>query len=273
MDQFLGGLIPVVRSTEFWSAMAGAFVAGAISYILFALQLKAGKAEREENRLLSKAEREEERKAVHEALSRSLLTRMIRVHSNYRTLQSHLAEFNRVYAKRNPLKEPFRYRKSLVSYPAAEHFSPEEMASLMRLVNIDLFNAMLEEGQQFNALVDGLRELDRLMNDLSILIGAGSFEGATTSSSVHLNDGQKMTFQELELTVHALSSLLNTKTLMRYMESGRNLRDLHRVLEREHGWNISLAFLFDKHEWVSLKGSPPISSEATGASPGSQPAL
>jgi hypothetical protein len=137
----------LLASTEFWSALAGAFVGGLIAYLVQLLALREGRKQRQEDRL-----------QAQQALAYSLVFKVIRIHSDYFGIYRHVEEFFELAAKRGIAhEEPWRFVLPLANFPDPVHFSPEEMGMLLSLKNDDVFNEVLGLDISHNSLLDVAR--------------------------------------------------------------------------------------------------------------------
>lgn len=115
-------------NNEFWAAIAGAII-GAIAAggLTWALQWQQDHRQtRERNR----------------ALARSLIFKLMRIHSDFHGLKKHVDECS-TRAKTDGLPEGWQSLRPIANLPPNVTFSSDEMGYLLSLQNFDLFNQVL----------------------------------------------------------------------------------------------------------------------------------
>jgi hypothetical protein len=113
---------------EFWAAIVGAIV-GSISagFITWSLQRNQDHRQTLER---------------NQALARSLMFKLVRIHSDFVGFSRHVKECEDS-AKRENLPVGWQSLRAIGNLPAAVSFSPEEMGYLLSLKNDDLFNDII----------------------------------------------------------------------------------------------------------------------------------
>lgn len=116
-------------SAEFWAAVVGAIV-GALTGggIAWALQWHQDTRQtRERNR----------------ALARSLIFKLMRIHSDLHGLKKHVDECL-ASAKEQKLPDGWQSLRAIGNLPAEVSFTPDEMSYLLSLKNFELFNKIVD---------------------------------------------------------------------------------------------------------------------------------
>lgn len=141
--------------SEFWSAIAGAIVGGAIAFIIQILSLRAAKNEREQER------RDRER-----ALAHSILFKLARIQTNLFNLHLHLEEsFAAAHPDRHD--DAWSFILPIANAPADVHFSPDEMSFVLSLKMADLTDRIMSLDFVHNSLVEVFKEYKILRSELT----------------------------------------------------------------------------------------------------------
>lgn len=128
--------------TEFWAAIAGAFVGGLIALAGQIVVLEAAKRAR----LV-------EQRDKHKALAHALLFKMIQIHSRIEKIREHIQECVDVGQAKQAPAEPWQTVMGLASLPDPVHFTADEMAYLLSLKDDALFNDIASLDEVHNSTV------------------------------------------------------------------------------------------------------------------------
>jgi hypothetical protein len=116
--------------TEFVAAIAGAVVGGVIALLVQLIALSAAASERQQERLETQA-----------ALGRSLLYKMVSIHSNLFKLAGHIDEGYALAEQQ--VREPWQAILPILNVPDRVVFTPEEMSMVLAQRDDNLFNTLL----------------------------------------------------------------------------------------------------------------------------------
>lgn len=187
-------------STEFWAAIIGAIVgsvsAGVITWLLQRNQDKRQILER------------------NKGLARSLIFKLVRIHSDMVGFKSHVEE-GVANAAQNDLELGWQSLRAIGNLPERISFSSDEMAYLLSLGNDDLFNKVLSLDVVHSSTI-GIFELYKERRlALTDMLSASAMEGAV--GTTELNDSQLAffapKFAELDLLVADMKSRVDTDAM------------------------------------------------------------
>jgi hypothetical protein len=117
-------------TTEFVAAIVGAVVGGVIALLVQLIALSAAARERQQERLETQA-----------ALGRSVLYKMVSIHSNLFKLAAHIDEGYELARQQG--REPWEAIMPILNVPDRVVFTPEEMSMLLAQRDDNLFNTLL----------------------------------------------------------------------------------------------------------------------------------
>ena len=121
------------NSSQFWAgiigAVVGAIVGGVISYFIQRSALREARDQRREDDL-----------RTQRALAHALLFKVIRIHSDFDAIYSHVEGCIEKAANEGFKGEPWQFVLPPANIPDAVKFSSEEMGMLLSLKNDDVFN-------------------------------------------------------------------------------------------------------------------------------------
>jgi len=126
-------------SSEFWAgivgALIGAIAGGGITWLLQHFETKATRKERDQ------------------ALARSLLFKLIKIHSDLEHFRQHVVSCGELAANSN-LKIGWQSFRPIANGPTKLEFTSDEMSYLMKLKNFDLFNNVLSLDALHSSTID-----------------------------------------------------------------------------------------------------------------------
>ena len=214
----------MLNQSEFWSAiggvLVGTIVGGLISWVL---QSKALSDKRKE--------RVKDLQRSQQVLANSLIIKMIKIYSNFSSINKHLEDSlaNPEHIEGNP--EPWQIVKPLAILPNPVFFSSEELSMLMSIGNDDVFNAVLPLDTVHNALSDTVQLFQNKQLVLLDQLKVEQIEGAFFKGS--LNERQ---FMAMRLKIKEVNTLIEQTSLQierGLEESKKALINLHTVLQDE----------------------------------------
>ena len=218
MDFYLVLIGSLLRATEFWSAIGGAVVGGLIADFAQVRALREGRAQRKEDR-------EQTRKT----LARSMLFKMIKIHSNFYDLRQYFEECFAEGARDAEKLQPWQFVRPAVNPPDRVHFSSDEMGMLLASKNDDLFNELLYMDSHHNGLLGAVAIMDAKRAALTDLIPPDAGEGPVFSSG--LDEAQNLALRPKMFEVNTLALHLRTaigEANRRSLDALHRLRDLFR---------------------------------------------
>lgn len=135
-------LSALLGATELWSAIVGALIGGAIAA---GVEYRALRSER--------AERELTKKETERALARSLLLKLMRIHSNILNIGKYIAHALAKGRQIDASVDPWAIVQPSAFQPNPVTFSAEEMGMLHSLGNDELFNRVISLDESHNLIV------------------------------------------------------------------------------------------------------------------------
>jgi hypothetical protein len=136
----------MLQSTEFWSAIVGAIVGGAITF------LSQWIAFREQRKQLA-----QELLRANQSLATAVLLKLMRIHSNFIQIMEHIEDCLTAGAQHGIVGEPWQMVLPLASVPDQVAYSPEEMSLLLSLGDFDAFHLTVDLDVRHNSLIEALR--------------------------------------------------------------------------------------------------------------------
>jgi hypothetical protein len=94
---------------------------------------------------------------VQQAQGSALLFKMIRIHSDFHSINRHIEDCFENAGPRHEVDEPWQFVLPLANLPDPVHFSPDEMGMLLSLKNDDVFNSVAEMDVLHNSLIEALK--------------------------------------------------------------------------------------------------------------------
>lgn len=220
------GIDNIHFGSEFWSAIVGAVVGGAIAFgvQMYALQK-------------AKIERQEERSLVKQAQAHSLLFKMIKILSTFQNLQSH---FDQSFAKleaRGPDAEPWQVVQPIANLPDRVDFLAEEMAMLLSLKDDDLFNSLLSLDVRHNSTVAALATLNLQRQALTDILPA---QMVGNVGNINLTQEQARVVRPKMIEVNTLIEALRAQVAEGRRDSAAVMENLNTLLRNRLSLTYSL---------------------------------
>jgi hypothetical protein len=188
--------LSILTSSEFLAAILGALVgslsSGVISYCLQKQAISHAAADREKAKV-----------AEEQSLARSLLIKLMRIHTGFRGLRLHFSECDSAGKRENPPLERWQSFIPLANLPEMVHFSPEETGLLLKIRADDLFNTIVNLDVIHNAVLEPMRTAATLKAEIGRAIGVESMVGNLATSAF-----DKKTLLLIQPQVVQLQSLL-----------------------------------------------------------------
>jgi hypothetical protein len=172
-------LIEIVTATEFWSAIVGAIVGGAIALVAQALSLRA-----------QRKQREAEFKRAQQALGNSLILKMSRIYTNIVRMHQHIEESCDLAKEKNLKGELWQFVTPIANPPPPVRFTHDEICMLWEQKDGEILNTVISLDEVHNGMLDNLKlyiehwlELTRRMPAPDIAQGA-LFSSSLTAQQV-----------------------------------------------------------------------------------------
>lgn len=141
----------MLQSTEFWSAIVGAVVGGAMAFLAQWIAIYEQRQQRAEDLLKTK-----------QSLAIALLLKLMRIHSNFCQMNEHIETSIAEAARHGIEGELWQAVVPLASVPDQVVYAPEEMSLLLTLGDLDIFNLVVDLDVRHNSLIEALRTMSAL---------------------------------------------------------------------------------------------------------------
>jgi hypothetical protein len=135
-------MMSVLTSPEFWSALAGAVVGGAITFVCQLYALRE-----------ARTQRDADQRTKRQAQANALFFKLMKIHSNLHGVHSHFWECLEEGRKELPDAEPWQVVRPLANPPESIHLPADEMGMLLGMKNDPLFHAVMDVEAMHNALL------------------------------------------------------------------------------------------------------------------------
>lgn len=214
--------------SEFWAAIAGSIVGGAIAA---GIQYFATRAEKKRRAIEAKERRH--------ALALSLLFKMIKIHSHLHQYHSHLEESFRRGQSDPEKPEPWQFVLPIANNFEPVHFSTDEMTMLLSLKNDNLFNDMVSMDEVHNSTLILFDTFKALRTELTSQLST-RMNGTVGSAAM-----TKDQFLQLRPKMVELNGLLNdlrARCELDAREARNNLTRLHAELVDKVGITFKFEF-------------------------------
>lgn len=210
--------------SEFWAAVVGAIV-GSITGGLIAWLLQLGQDRRQT-------------RERNQALARSLIFKLLRIHSDLQGFKLHVEECDS-NAKRDGLPIGWQSFRAIGNLPERLSFTPEEMSYLMSLKDYKLFDKVLSLDVVHSSTI-GIFELykERRLT-LTDMLSATMNEMVGTSE---LNAAQKAFFDPKTAELDLLVSDIRKRVEQDARESREALEETNVAITPTLGHSLSLDF-------------------------------
>lgn len=210
--------------SEFWAAVIGAIV-GSVTGGLIAWLLQLSQDSRQTS----------ER---NQALARSLIFKLMRIHSDLRAFKRHVDECE-ANAKRDSLPIGWQSLRAIGNLPERISFTPEEMSYLLSLKDYKLFDKVLSLDVVHSSTI-GILELykERRLTLTDMLSATMSNMIGTTD----LTDAQKAFFDPKAAELDLLVSDIRNRAEQDAKESREALEETNVAIARTLGHSLKLEF-------------------------------
>jgi hypothetical protein len=214
----------ILQKAEFWSAIAGAIVGGLIAYVIQIRALREGRTQRAEDRQL-----------VRQAQAHALLFKMIRIHSDFRSMQQHIVDCFTRGATQGMTGEPWQFFQPLANLPDPVHFTADEMGMLLGLKDNDVFNLVAPLDIVHNSFFEALRVTFLERRALVDALAIGKVEGLVVSGTLDPNSERGLRFRAKMNEVNTLIETLRVNTKRDVDETARALDLLSNLFHEKLG--------------------------------------
>lgn len=217
-------------SNEFWAAIVGAVTGAVVGGIIsFCIQLRVLQA--------AATQRAKEAEECKKALAHSLSFKMIRIYSHLHDFHAYLEE-QHAKAQSDPNKsEPWQFVLPLANLPEGIRFSPDEMAMLLSLENMDLFNDIISMDDIHNSTVDLFKTFRELRSNLTSQLPT-ELEG--TEGTIFLTREQLSFLQPKMVEINELATLMKKRCELDAREAGSLLTRLVQHLNDKLKLNLKI---------------------------------
>lgn len=230
MRDFLGFLQSLSHEAEFWSAIVGAIVGGAIALLAQLVALRAAKNQRNEDRL-----------SIQRALAYSLLFKMVRIHGNLYGIHHHIEA---CYEKAKESREqgnPWQFYVPLANPPESVVFSPDEMGMLFSLKDDEVFNSVLDLDVAHNSLVKVVELITSSRRELTRSLKVSSVDGVKLAGV--FNDQELLALRPQMIEVDSLIESARTQATTDYKASLEAVEKLNSSLRKKLGLTSKIELL------------------------------
>lgn len=214
-------------SSEFWAAIVGAVVGGLISLGIQMIALSA-----------TKKERELERKNISASQGRSLLFKVMRIHSDLDGLFHHI-EDSFSAARPEVHHEPFTFVLPLANFPEYVHFNESEISLVMTFKNDNLLNSLMSLDVIHNSLIETFRTYNAMRSELTRNMPAEMSGNVGTTT---LTREAMLALRPKMVEANMLLTSIRARAKLDYDESQSTLIVLHRDLAKHLSFTGKLDF-------------------------------
>ncbi len=218
----------IFQSTEFWSAIAGAFVGGLIAFAVQWIALREGRLQRQT-----------ERRSAGEALANALLVKLLRIHSNFIQIHRHVEECS---AKGSliGMVEAWQMTLPIANPPDQVHFSADEMSMILGQKDVRAFNAIVDLDVRHNSLIDVVKAFNVERNSLGERLAESiqAFEGAKAGAVLTTQQLQQLRPKMID--VNSLVESIRTLTAENIDASHQGIELLQSLLQEKFGLTYAI---------------------------------
>lgn len=219
----------MLQSNEFWSAVVGAIVGGAIAALLQWMSIKTERNQKRQEFLRDQ-----------QALGCALIFKMMRIHSDFHQIHEHFEQCITSASEQGINGELWQVITPLANPPDPIHFTSAEMSLVLAQGDHDVFNVTIDQDVRHNGLVEALKVLnakrlelgERFAEVAAIDVENGPRIGGLVSS----RDIQKLRPRMIE--VNSLAEGVRKQAKENASESLGALRQLHQLFRK----SLSLPF-------------------------------
>jgi hypothetical protein len=211
-----------VMGAEFIAAIAGAVVGGVIALLVQLVALNAAAKERLEKQA---------------ALGRSLLFKVVSIHSNLHHLARHINEGYRVAGERKC--EPWQSILPILNLPDRVIFTPEEMSMLMAQDDNNLFNTLLSMDSIHNSTLAIFSEYAKRREELQAQVSVQKMVGNV--GTIVLSEEERRRLGPLMFELNDLLDGLKGRSRRDADEGYAALQALSSLLRSELGLKLRIS--------------------------------
>jgi hypothetical protein len=217
-------------SSEFWAAIVGAIVGGLISLGIQLIALHA-----------AKKERQLERKDVRASQGRSVLFKVMRIHSDLDGLYHHIEDS---YSAVSPAvhQEPFTFVQQLANFPEYVHFNESEISLVMTFKDDNLLNSLMSLDVVHNSMIEIFRTYNAMRSSLTENMPAEMSGYVGTST---LDKKQMLILRPKMVEANMLLTSIRARAKNDYDQSRSTLVALHKALAKHLDLTGNLEFKSD----------------------------
>lgn len=210
--------------SEFWAAVIGAIV-GSVTGGLIAWLLQSSQDRRQS-------------RERNQALARSLIFKLIRLHSDLQAFQTHVEECE-ARAKRDGLPIGWQSLRAIGNLPERISFTPEEMSYLLSLKDYGLFDKVLSLDVVHSSTV-GIFELykERRLTLTDML--SATMKGMV--GTAELTASEKAFFEPKAVELDLLASDIRGRVEKDAKESREALEEVNTAVKPTLGYSLALSF-------------------------------
>lgn len=214
-------------SSEFWAAIVGAVVGGLISLGIQMIALYA-----------AKKDRELERKEARASHGRSLLFKMMRIHSDLDGLYHHVEDsYSAVSSEFH--QEPFTFVQPLANFPEYMHFNESEISLVMTFKDDNLLNSLMSLDVIHNSLIETFRTYNVIRSELTQNMPA---EMSGNVGTITLPKEAMLVLRPKMVEANMLLTSIRTRAKIDFNESQSTLIALHKALAKHLNFAEKLEF-------------------------------
>jgi hypothetical protein len=213
-------------TTEFVAAIVGAVVGGVIALLVQLIALSAAARERQQERLETQA-----------ALGRSVLYKMVSIHSNLFKLAAHIDEGYELARQQG--REPWEAIMPILNVPDRVVFTPEEMSMLLAQRDDNLFNTLLSMDSIHNSTLAIFLRYAEYRENLGAQLSVDRMDGNVGSTLLTNEEHKRLRPRMVEL--NGILDSLRTRGRQDADEAFAALHALLKLLNSKLGLKLTLA--------------------------------
>ncbi|MBB2822441.1 UNVERIFIED_ORG: hypothetical protein GGD59_005730 [Rhizobium esperanzae] len=197
---------------EFWAAIIGAVVGGAVTLI----------AQRQEQKA-SRQERAEDRQLEAKGQAHSLLFKVISIHASFAHIKAHVDE-RLEFGKNEKAELVSSILVPIANPPSPIDFAPSEMAMLLSLKNDDVFNALASLDKIHNSIIPAWTMYDAKRSAIAVQGENHTFDGSDGRGQFDVRRGSHL--EAMIFEVEAIAKELVRRAQEDFVEANHALRKL-----------------------------------------------
>jgi hypothetical protein len=241
------------QSTQFLSVLAGAAVAALSGGVVAWVLQRQSVAE-------ARKDKTEHNKLTQQVLAHSLLFKMIRIHSDFLIIRTHLES----HCKDSTHDELWQNLIPLRTLPPPIHFSADEMGMLLSLKDDEVFNCVMPLDGLHNSLTDIAKLYSDKRERLTQRLPNQTEQGNPYSSALSLE--HVLAFRPLINELNSMVAQMREFTAQDVARAGKALERLQALLETRLG--IATKFTCLDEEPAEMAIAPGAGSAASAPTAG-----